>query len=166
MAFPLNRGQIAAFGIGLGAVAAAMGLYLFAQRHAHLELKGSILKVRTHASDEVSSVAVIDFRIENPSDYPWEVKTVEVSAEIAEGTVEGIVAADSDATRLFQFYPALGQKFNDSLRMKDQAPARSTLDRMIAVRFEAPEDRIVNRKKLTVRIVETDGAVSELTSVK
>jgi hypothetical protein len=162
MAFPLDRQQGLALGIGLGVVAAGLGIYFYAQRSAHLDLAGSILKVRTHATDETGCVAILDFRITNTSDYPWIVKNVEVSADIAEGTIDAATAAESDSRRIFEIFPLLGQRFNEAIKQKDRIEPHQTVDRMVAVRFEAPESRITGRKRMTLRIVELDGAVSEL----
>ncbi len=162
MAFFLNRQQIAAIGVGLGVVAVGIGIYSYSLRSAHLELTGSVLKVRTQATDEIGCVAILDFRVMNPSDYPWIVKNVEVTADIAEGTIDAATAAESDARRAFEAYPLLGQKFNDGLKQRDRIGPHETVDRMVAVRFEAPESRITERKKITLRIVELDGAVAEL----
>jgi hypothetical protein len=63
---------------------------------------------------------------------------------------------------LFQFYPVLGQKFNDTLRARDKIGARQSMDRMVAVRFELPESAVAARKNLRVRIEDVDGAVSEI----
>src|ERR1044071_4537361 len=113
------------------------------QRGAHVELKGSVLKVRTASLDENSSVAVIDFRFVNPSNVPFVVRSVDVKMEGKDGnSVEGMPVSEVDAKRLFQYYPLLGQKYNDSLLMRDKIPARQAEDRMIAVRFDMPVDKL------------------------
>ena len=157
---PINP---AALGVGLLVVAAAVGGVLFMQRGAHIDLKGAILKVRTQAMDENSSVAVVDFRFVNPSNYPFVVRQVDVSIEDKDGKpLEGAAVSELDARRLFEYYPVLGQKFNDSLIMRDKIPARQSMDRMIVARFEIPESAVQSRRKLTVRIVDVDGPVAEL----
>ena len=70
--------------------------------------------------------------------------------------------SELDARRLFEYYPQLGQKYNDSLLMKNKLAPHQTFDRMIAARFEAPESALESRKNLTVRIVDLDGPTSEL----
>ncbi len=148
---------------GLAVAACLVFGILYWTRGAHLELKGSIRKVRTQAMDEASSVAVIDFRFVNPSDYLFVVRAVEVSLEDAQGrTHQGAVVSEVDAKRLFQFYPLLGQKFNDTLVMRDRILARQSMDRMVAARFETPEARLETRKRLVVRVLDVDGAVSEI----
>jgi len=133
------------------------------QRGAHIELKGSILKVRTQAMDENSSVAVVDFRFVNPSNYPFVVKEVVVTMEDKDGKpLEGAVVSELDARRLFEYYPLLGQKYNDSLLMRDKIAGRQMMDKMIVARFEVPESTLQSRKKLTVRIVDVDGPEAEL----
>jgi len=160
MKIPVNP---VALVVGLLVVAGGVGGVLYMQRGAHLELKGSVLKVRTQAMDENSSVAVIDFRFVNPSNYPFVVKEVIVSMEDKDGKpLQGQPVSELDARRLFQYYPQLGQKYNDSLMMRDKIMGRQSMDRMIATRFEAPESVIESRRKLTLRIVDVDGPVAEL----
>jgi len=133
------------------------------QRGAHIELDGKILKVRTKAMDEASSVVVVDFRFTNPSNYNFVVREVGVSIEDKDGKIlDGSQVSELDARRLFEYYPQLGQKYNDSLLMKNKMAPHQTFDRMIAARFEAPESALESRKNLTVRIVDLDGPTSEL----
>src|SRR3989442_864054 len=137
------------------------------QRGAHIDLKGAVLKVRTKAMDENSSVAVVDFRFVNPSNYPFVVRQVDVSIEDKDGKIlEGSPVSELDARRLFQYYPVLGQKFNDSLLMRDKIPARQSMDRMTVARFEALESALESRRKLILRIVDVDGPVAELQEEK
>src|SRR5881628_2982803 len=160
MKIPVNP---AALVTGLLVVAVGVGGMLYMQRGAHIDLKGSILKVRTQAMDENSSVAVVDFRFVNPANYPFVVRQVDVSIVDNNGTtLEGAAVSEPDARRLFQYYPLLGQKYNDSLMMRDKIPARQSMDRMIAARFEVPQSTLEGRRKLTVRIADVDGPVAEL----
>src|SRR5436190_21800614 len=102
--------------IGLGIVAIGIAGMFWLQRGSHVELKGSVLKVRTAALDETSSVAIIDFRFVNPSNYPFVVRTVDVTMEEKGGNViKSEPVSETDAKTLFQYNPLLGQKFNDSL---------------------------------------------------
>ena len=151
------------FGIGVVAVAVAVAAVFYMQRGAHIELKGSILKVRTAAMDEHSAVAVVDFRFANPASYVFVVRKVDVSIVGADGnTYEGWAVSEVDARRLFEYYKALGQKFNNSLLTRDKVAPRTTDDRMIAARFEIPVALLDSRRNLTVRIEDVDGPVSEL----
>ena len=76
--------------------------------------------------------------------------------------LEGQPVSELDARRLFEYYPQLGQKFNESLMMRDKIMGQQSMDRMIATRFEVPEATVESRKKLTIRIVDVDGPVAEL----
>ena len=152
-----------ALGGGLIAVVCMVGFVFYVQRGAHIELKGAVLKVRTQTMDENSSVAVVDFRFVNPSNYPFVVHEVDFSIVDKDGkTVEGMQVSELDARRLFEYYPALGQKYNDSLVMRDKIPGRASMDRMIVSRFEAPESTLESRRYLKVRIVDVDGPEAEL----
>ena len=149
--------------VGLLVMAVAVVAMLHWTRGEHIELKGAIQKVRLQEMDERSAVAVLDFRFVNPSDYLFVVRTVTVTLEDAKGNlIEGRVSSEPDAQRLFQFYPALGQKFNDTLRARDKIASRQSMDRMVAVRFEMPEAAIAARKNLRIRVEDVDGAVSEI----
>src|SRR5436190_21753444 len=140
------------FGIGLVVIALGIAGVFYLQRGAHVELKGSVLKVRTASMDEASSVAVIDFRFVNPSDVPFVVRTVDVIMENKDGSsTKGFDVSEVDAKRLFQYYPVLGQKYNDSLLMRDKVPARQAEDRMIAARFELAAEKLDARKAFRVR---------------
>jgi hypothetical protein len=149
--------------VGLAAVAATVAWVFHIQRGAHMELTGSILKVRTLATDENSSVALIDFRLTNLADYQWMVRSVAVSVIDGQGyLVEGSTIADSDAARLFDYYPLLGQKYNDSLTIRSRIPPGQTVDRMIGVRFEIPEAQVLSRKNLKIQVEEVDRGASEI----
>ncbi|MCL6507997.1 MAG: hypothetical protein K6T59_13330 [Bryobacteraceae bacterium] len=149
--------------IGAALVAAIVVFVFYIQRGAHMQLKGTVQKVRTLATDENSSVAVIDFRAANQADYVWMVRSVEVYMTDAQGsTVPGLTVADADAARLFEYFPLLGQKFNDSLTARTKIGPRQTGDWMIAARFDIPEAQLQSRKAFHIRIAEVDGAVSEI----
>ena len=151
------------FAVGIAVMAIVVSGILYMQRGARIGITGEILKVRTAALDENSSVVVIDFRFANPSNVLFEVRTVAVLMEESDGKqYPGQVASELDAKRLFDALPLLGQKFNDTLKIRDHVAARSTADRMVAVRFEAPESRIQARKRFLMRIEEVDGASSEI----
>src|SRR5262252_1147563 len=90
-----------AFAIGLAAIAIIVGAIFFIQRNDKIDLPGKILKVRTTELDKDSSVAVIDFRVTNPSDVLFEVRTVSVDMEDANGKhYAGQVSSDTDAASL------------------------------------------------------------------
>ena len=162
-----NQRFLTAFGVGLVVIVIAVAWVLYIQRGAHIEPAGKILKVRTLATDENGSVAVIDFRVENSSDYTVIVKEVNATIEEPGGKLdEGATAAQMDTERLFKYYPILGQKFNDTLKMHDRIKPHETMDRMIAVRFEIPVAQLDGRKRLKLKIVDVDGPAGDLIETK
>ena len=149
-------------GIGLVVVVLAGAGIFYMNKGAHLELVGSILKVRTLPIDENSSAVVIDFRFRNPSDYMFKVQTVEVTMTDAKGNaVDGAVISEVDSNGLFAYYPALGQKFNTSLLPRTKVKGGESMDRMLAARFELPEKALKERKGLRVHVVEVAGQEAE-----
>jgi hypothetical protein len=158
----MNKNFAIAFGIGIVCIAIAVAGILYMQRGAHIDLPGKILKVRTAPLDENSAVVVVDFRIANPADYPFIVRTVTVEMEDNSGNqYVGQTVSEMDAKRLFEAIPLLGQKYNDTLLMRDKILPHDSQDRMVAARFEAPESRLQARKRFVMRIEEVDGKVFE-----
>jgi hypothetical protein len=153
---------LAAFAIGIGLVAIVVAGILYMQRGARVGLTGKVLKVRTAPLDDGSSVAVIDFRFANPSNVQFVVRTVTVAVEDNSGEITGQTVSETDAKRLFEGLPLLGQKFNDTLVMGNKVPAGTSEDRMVAARFEAPESKLEGRKRFVIRIEDVDGPVTEL----
>ncbi len=159
----LSRQFLLTFGIGLVVILIAVAGIMYMQRGAHVELKGSILKIRTMGMDDNSSLAVVDFRFANPSDIQFVVRTVDVSVTGEDGkTYTGTTVPEVDAKRIFDYYPILGQKFNASLITRDKIPGRTTQDRMIVARFELPLVKLDARKNLKIHIEDVDGPVSEM----
>lgn len=146
---------------GLVVVGVVLGLF-FLEKGVTLE--GQILKVRTLAVEEKNTIVVVDFRFVNPSDKnPFWVRSVEVILDDKSGKpVTGTTVAESDARRLFEYYPTLGQKFNDSLILRDKIAPGTTADRMIAASFDLPETDVQARQNLTLRITDVDGPVAEI----
>jgi hypothetical protein len=107
---------------------------------------------------------VLDIRITNPADFAFGIKSTDIEVETAGGArTKGQFIPDADAKFLFQAYPVLGEKYNSALRVREQIPSGQQVDRMVAASFPLSEDALSARKSLTLRIVETDGAVTELT---
>jgi hypothetical protein len=159
----MNKNFAIAFGIGIAVIGLAVAGVLFMQRGSRLELPGKVLKVRTAPLDENSSVAVIDFRVTNSSDVLFMVRSVSVELDDNQGkTYQGSVAADMDVKPLFEGVPLLGQKFNDTLLMRQSIPPHTSTDRMVAARFQAPEAMLEARKRFIVRIEEMDRTSFEL----
>jgi hypothetical protein len=159
----MSKTFLIAFAVGIAVIAIAIGGVLYMQRGAHIDPQVKVLKVRTAALDESSSLVVVDFRIANTSDYPFKVRGVTVEVDNADGSKpEGDTVSEIDAGRVFQGLPMLGTKYNDSLKMNDMVPARSSWDRMIASRFNMPESQLQARKQLVVKVEEVDGLVVEI----
>jgi hypothetical protein len=159
----LSKNILIASCIGIVCVAIAVGIIVFMQRGAHLDLPGSVLKVRTAPLDEGSTVAMIDFRVSNTSDYRAVVRTVRVFAEAKnEGRLEGTIISDVDSQRVFDALPLLGKKYNPSLVLKDSIPGHATWDRMIGARLDVPEAQLQQRKRFIVSIEEVDGNIFEI----
>lgn len=149
--------------IGLAVVAVVIGFTLLGTRGSHLDLKGKMLKVRTLAPDAATSIAIVDFRFENPSNLTFVVRSVDVTLIAADGKqFEGEVISEPDMRTVFAGYPILGQMYNETLKPRAKIPPRSGMDRTVGARFEVPENVLIGRKDLRIRVEDVDGPVSSI----
>jgi hypothetical protein len=153
------------FGIGVVVIAIAVALILSSTKGSHLVLNGKVLKVRTGALSEDDSIAVMDLRMENPSNLAFVVRQVEVTLEKKDGSMaDGLVVSKGDLKQLFQYNRFLGDQYNDSLTIKDQIAPHATVDRMLAARFEVKKDDLEAAKAIHVSIQDMDGPLFETTA--
>ena len=153
--------------VGLVVVGIAIYAILFVTKGSHLELKGEILKVRVLALNPTASLVMLDFRVTNPSDIPWVVKTADVVLIPASGDpVESARISKADVENVFKYEKLLGPKYNDVLSIKDRVNPHQTIDRMVGARIELPEAAIDKRKAMQLKIEELDGVMAELTETK
>jgi hypothetical protein len=158
----MNKRLLIFAGIGVVALGIAVVVMLSANKGAHLELVGKILKVRTGELGEGNSIAVMDFRVENPSDLPFTVRTVDITLEKPDGTTEdGITVSKADLKQLFKYNRFLGDQYNDGLGLQDVIPAHSTVDRMVAAHFEVSEADLEKAKAVHVSIQDVNGPLWE-----
>ncbi|MBZ5606940.1 MAG: hypothetical protein LAP38_01670 [Acidobacteriia bacterium] len=161
----MSRQFLIFFGGGILVVALAVVGILSYTKGSHLELQGKIMKVRTGALSDADSIAVLDFRVQNPSDLPFVVRQVEVTLEKPDGTmIEGVNVAKEDMKRLFQFNRFLGDQYNDALTIKDTVPPHGSVDRMVAVRFDLKNTDVEAAKAIHLSIQDMDGPLFETSS--
>jgi hypothetical protein len=152
---------------GLAVVGVALGFLLIGTKGNHLELTGTILKVRVMPLSPVASLVIVDFRVNNPSDVPFVMKDASLTLEPAEGaTLDGMGVAKSDIENVFKYNPILGPKFNDVLGIKDKIAPHQRLDRMAGARFEIPEAQAEDRKAIHLHIEDLDGVTADLVEKK
>ena len=150
------------FGVGVLVIAAAVFAILFSHKGAHLVLKGQIMKVRTGALSDQDCIAVLDFRVENPSDVPFVVRQVEVTLDKQDGSsADSSIISKTDLHQLFEYNRFLGDQYNDSLSIKDTVLPHTTVDRMVAARFDISNKDLENAKTIHLSIQDMDGPLFE-----
>jgi hypothetical protein len=156
------------FGVGVVIIATAVFAILYSHKGNHLELTGKVLKIRTGALSEQDCIAVLDVRLQNPTDVPFEVRQVQVILTKQDGrTADAALIAKMDLHQVFQFNRFLGDQYNDSLSLKDVIPPHGTVDRMIAARFDVPNKDLEASKSILLSIQDMGGTLFEITqSVK
>ena len=153
--------------VGLVVIGAALAFLLIGTKGNHLELNGAILKVRILPLSPVASLAVVDFRVSDPSDIPFVIKSASLTLEPASGeALDGMMVSKPDVENVFKYNPILGPKFNDVLGMKDRIAPHQRLDRMVGARFEIPESQAEERKAIHLHVEEMDGVTADLVEKK
>ena len=133
----MSKNFMIALGVGLVCIVVAVAGILYMQRGARVGVTGQVIKVRTAPLDENSTIVVLDFRITNPSDYPFMPRNVTaIYEDSAAKRTEGITAPELDAQHIFQGIPVLGEKFNKTLIERDKVDGHGTLDRMVMAKFD------------------------------
>jgi hypothetical protein len=152
---------------GVAIVGVGLGFLLLGTKGNHLELHGSILKVRVMPLSPVASLAIVDFRVNNPSDVPFVMKGASLTLETATGEMlDGMMVSKPDVENVFKYNPILGPKFNDVLSIKDRIEPHQRLDRMVGARFEIPEAQAEDRKAIHLHVEEMDGVTADLVEKK
>ena len=152
-------------GLALAAVVLAAGLWfvLRVNKGSHMVAEGKIQKVRTLGLADDSTAVIVDFRLTNPTNFKYMVREVRVLVDAAGKVHDVEPVADVDAKALFDGYPAIGPKYNETLRLRSVVPPGATQDFMAAIRVEAPIAQVEKWREVKVRIEEMDGLVTELT---
>ena len=159
----LTRNLLIGFGAGLVVVIVLILGTLVTTKGGHLTLEGKVMKVRTLATDDKNSIAIVDFRVHNAAGIPFMSREAKVIVTKADGTtVEGQTTAKTDLDRVFDYYKILGPKYNPVLIQRDRVKAGETMDRMVAALIELPESELEKRKNLTVRLFDVDGPTFDI----
>jgi len=152
-----------AFAVTLVVIAFLVWRGFVATKGNHLEPTGKIGKVRAQKVDDNEVVMVLDFNLKNDSDQAMVVRSVDVTLDAADGsTVNGNMLAAADLGNVFRNFPGLGEQFNSVLKARDGIKAHESVDRMIGVRFDVPEEVVTQRKDVVLRIEDITGPVAEL----
>ncbi|MGP0075420.1 MAG: hypothetical protein ACLPWF_26190 [Bryobacteraceae bacterium] len=158
----MNKRLLIIFGGAVVAIVIAVVVIVNANKGSHLELQGKIMKVRTGALDAGNSLAVMDFRVENPSDLPFVVRIVEISLEKANGEmVDGVTISKADLKVMFQYNRFLGDQYNEGLGLNDTIAPHSTVDRMVAAHFEVSDEDLQKAKAVHLSIQDIHGPLWE-----
>lgn len=153
--------------IGLGVVAAAIAVIYTTNRGSQIRVEGKVQKTRIQKLADNSTLAAFDFRFTNPAKYPFVVRRVTVTCTGADGKpIAGENVSEDDAKRIFEYYRAsLGEKYNESLVLRNRIPPGATQDRMIAATFAVEPEVLEKRTGCLLRVDDVDGAYSEIREI-
>jgi hypothetical protein len=159
----MNKQLLIGMSIGLVVIAGALSLVFSSTKGAHLQLNGHILKVRSGELDEKSSAALLDLRLENPSNILFVVREVTVKLEKSDGSmVDGNLVPRMNIKQMLEYNKFLGAQYNETLTINDKVPPHSTLDRMVAATFDVPGKDLDAAKAIHLDIEDFDGAMCSI----
>lgn len=146
--------------LGLLAALAVAGLGVLLNRSSQVRLEGQILKVRTIATDDSDTIAVVDLRIANPAKALFQVDWVKLEARLAEGGVqEGTPVTQIDLDRLLAYNKLAGPRYTEVLKERSRIRGGERVDRTVAASFHLTEKQLQSRANLEVKIRDADGVV-------
>lgn len=152
---------------GLAVVALLLGGAFYIQWDAHMELKGRVMKLRTLNAVDEATIVFADCRLENTAGSPYIVGDIRVELEDAQGQkTEGSLIAEMDADRVFEGYPAVGQRFNPNLKIRDKLPAHATQDRQFSAQFPLTAAQVAARRRFVITVRELDGLESQIVEAR
>lgn len=155
---PLARNLL----LGLVAALVLIGVALLLNSGSRVRLEGSILKVRLIPTDDNACVAVVDFRVKNPSSTMFQVNEVKLVATGADGAVvEGQTVTQMDLDRILEYHKVTGARFTPVLKARDRLQPGETGDRTVGAAFAISEKAFQSRKGLILRVLDADGASTE-----
>jgi hypothetical protein len=146
----------------MGAVAAAIavGLAVWGNRGSQVRLEIDEVKSRTVATDDNSSILILELRVKNPAQVPFVIRAIRMSAKVAgRGEVSGVVVAEPDLDRVLDYYRHVGPRYNPTLKVRERLIGASLADRTVAASFPLPEQLLVARSGVVLEIEDVDGVV-------
>jgi hypothetical protein len=144
--------------VGLVLVALLAGLVYWFNMDSQVRLNGQVVRVRTIATSDASSVLIAEVRIDNPSDVPFVVRSVTAGVTAAGGAaVTGDPVAEGDLDRVLGYYSAEGPRYNETLKMKSRLAGKSRRDWTVPASFTLPKAALDTRRELTIEIEDVDG---------
>ena len=158
----MHKGFLIALGVAV-VVSGVAFMRTSAYFAKHRLAEGKIGKVRVLQADENETLAILDFNLTNDTDQPIVVRSLLPSFNDSAGSqVDGHMIAARDVDNIFRNYPDLGEKYNPPLVAQDTLPAKESIDRMAAIRFDVPRKAFDARKEIVLQIDTNGGVVAEL----
>lgn len=159
----LNRPKI--FGGLLGATVVAGGIIVY-NSGATPALSGEITAVRTLGMDKANSVAIVNIRAVNSSNYDVSVGRREMEVVDAQGNrLMGKIISVFDIRQLFRYYPALGGMKDEPMVDRQEIPPGESVRALAAARFAIPKHELDLRRELIFHTVDYRGRKTTLRQV-
>lgn len=159
---PLARNLL----LGLAAALVLTGAVLWLNSGSRVRLEGSILKVRVIPTDDNACLAVVDFRVKNPSSTMFQVREVHLVVTGADGApVEGQTVTQVDLDRILDYHKLAGGRFTPVFKERDRLQPGQQADRTAAAAFAISEKALQARKGLILRVQDADGMSTEFGDV-
>lgn len=149
--------------IGLAVALLIGGIAFLLNTSSQVRLDAKILKVRSIPADDAAALAVVDFRVSNPSGALFQLKKVTLVVTTAAGqVVEGLPVAQMDLDRVLAYHKVYGARYTEMLKERDRIRPKTQEDRTAAGSFSISDKDMQSRKSLVLRLQDADGVVIEI----
>jgi hypothetical protein len=157
----MSKPFLLTFLAALVVIGGGIGL-VFLNSKAHVDPKGAILKVRTIKLDDKNSAAVVEIRLINDADYALVARNIETLATGGSGEIQGNIVAEMDVKTMYRYHTELGEQYNPVLKLRDQVPPKSSVDREVCAMYSIPVEELDRRKDMIVRVQDVTGPILEM----
>lgn len=159
----MSKPFLVAFGVAIAVIAIVVWQGFVSTKGNHLDPKGKIGKVRAQKVDDNETIVILDFNVKNDADIAMVVRNVEARLDAADGTpVNGSMIAGADLANFFRNYPETGEQYNPPLKARESIAGHSSIDRMVGIRFDVPDETVQKRRDVVLRVEDITGPVLEL----
>lgn len=129
-------------------------------------LEGEITEVRTLGMDASSSVAIVNLRAANISNYDVWINRRELEIIDARGHPRtGRILSVFDIQQLFEYFPALGGMKDEPLVDDQRLAPGESFRGLAAARFEIPKHELDARQEIVFRTVDNKNRKTTLRQV-
>ena len=154
----MNKPLVIALAMGAVVMGMLVSVFYKGSEDYRLTLEAELRKIRVVETSPASSIALVDFRLQNRSNVQFVLREAKVVLVKADGSeLDGDTQPRDTVNRIFEYLPAAGGKINEVLIPSDKIGPKALIDRMAGSSFSIPVAELEARKHFRVELIDLDG---------